>query len=300
MEYDLYTADDRRHARVIQPDVGESSSSSSYVGSDTSGAPGQSTADVVKAGTILPSGKPSGELKARLTGKGESRIPATGSGTGTEPAPQSSHGILMLPSRGRTSPTSGISQEQEEYHISEIGKHSSNIVTQGEGSTHESIQEGALTTQGQEESGDATNEALGPSDYGLGASTPSRDDDTHSAPRDDGELGSGMDIPNNSSGATEGTVPNVDIGRGSQMGSSRRTTLSTVSDTSVRRSPHLERTRSNSVHSDRNTREIVLPRWQPDAEVTYCPICRTQFSFFVRKHHCRYAPTLYLRSKLQN
>ena len=29
------------------------------------------------------------------------------------------------------------------------------------------------------------------------------------------------------------------------------------------------------------------PRWQPDAEVTYCPICQTQFSFFVRKHHCR-------------
>ncbi|KFZ11936.1 hypothetical protein V501_04512 [Pseudogymnoascus sp. VKM F-4519 (FW-2642)] len=27
------------------------------------------------------------------------------------------------------------------------------------------------------------------------------------------------------------------------------------------------------------------PRWQPDAEVTYCPICQTQFSFFVRKHH---------------
>ncbi|KAH9999559.1 FYVE-domain-containing protein [Xylariaceae sp. FL0662B] len=33
--------------------------------------------------------------------------------------------------------------------------------------------------------------------------------------------------------------------------------------------------------------EITLPRWQPDSEVTYCPICRTQFSFFVRKHHCR-------------
>lgn len=32
---------------------------------------------------------------------------------------------------------------------------------------------------------------------------------------------------------------------------------------------------------------FVLPRWQPDAEVTYCPICNTQFSFFVRKHHCR-------------
>ncbi|KAK4162108.1 putative E3 ubiquitin-protein ligase ZNRF2 [Cladorrhinum sp. PSN259] len=33
--------------------------------------------------------------------------------------------------------------------------------------------------------------------------------------------------------------------------------------------------------------EIVLPRWQPDAEATYCFICHTQFSIFVRKHHCR-------------
>lgn len=32
---------------------------------------------------------------------------------------------------------------------------------------------------------------------------------------------------------------------------------------------------------------VPLPRWQPDAEVTYCPICHTQFSFFIRKHHCR-------------
>ncbi|KAH8905163.1 FYVE-domain-containing protein [Coniochaeta sp. PMI_546] len=32
---------------------------------------------------------------------------------------------------------------------------------------------------------------------------------------------------------------------------------------------------------------VSLPRWQPDAEVTYCPICHTQFSFFIRKHHCR-------------
>ncbi|KAK0630017.1 FYVE zinc finger-domain-containing protein [Bombardia bombarda] len=33
--------------------------------------------------------------------------------------------------------------------------------------------------------------------------------------------------------------------------------------------------------------ELVLPRWQPDIEVTYCPICKTQFSIFIRKHHCR-------------
>lgn len=39
--------------------------------------------------------------------------------------------------------------------------------------------------------------------------------------------------------------------------------------------------------ASRRSSEFVLPRWQPDAEVTYCPICQTQFSFFVRKHHCR-------------
>ncbi|KAL7628734.1 hypothetical protein AAE478_000249 [Parahypoxylon ruwenzoriense] len=37
----------------------------------------------------------------------------------------------------------------------------------------------------------------------------------------------------------------------------------------------------------RAAQEITLPRWQPDSDVTYCPICHTQFSFFVRKHHCR-------------
>lgn len=29
---------------------------------------------------------------------------------------------------------------------------------------------------------------------------------------------------------------------------------------------------------DDSSPEVVVPRWQPDAEVTFCPICRTQFS----------------------
>lgn len=33
--------------------------------------------------------------------------------------------------------------------------------------------------------------------------------------------------------------------------------------------------------------EMTLPRWQPDAEVSECPICGTVFSFWYRKHHCR-------------
>lgn len=31
----------------------------------------------------------------------------------------------------------------------------------------------------------------------------------------------------------------------------------------------------------------VKPRWQPDAEVSSCPICEQSFSFWFRKHHCR-------------
>ncbi|KAJ2997696.1 hypothetical protein NUW58_g581 [Xylaria curta] len=32
---------------------------------------------------------------------------------------------------------------------------------------------------------------------------------------------------------------------------------------------------------------FTLPPWQPDADVTNCPICHVQFGLFLRKHHCR-------------
>ncbi|KAI9759902.1 MAG: hypothetical protein M4579_002027 [Chaenotheca gracillima] len=47
--------------------------------------------------------------------------------------------------------------------------------------------------------------------------------------------------------------------------------------------PTSEHGRSRS----RSSMEIVLPRWQPDGEVSACPICGKQFTFFYRKHHCR-------------
>ena len=38
----------------------------------------------------------------------------------------------------------------------------------------------------------------------------------------------------------------------------------------------------------RRDSDYVLPRWQPDAEVMHCFVCGSHFTFFYRKHHCRY------------
>lgn len=51
--------------------------------------------------------------------------------------------------------------------------------------------------------------------------------------------------------------------------------------------PTMNQPESEEQSPPRRNNSIVLPRWQPDAEVTYCPICSTQFSWFNRKHHCR-------------
>lgn len=42
------------------------------------------------------------------------------------------------------------------------------------------------------------------------------------------------------------------------------------------------RSESAAVSSD-----YIVPRWQSDSEVTHCPICKSQFTFWFRKHHCR-------------
>ncbi len=49
----------------------------------------------------------------------------------------------------------------------------------------------------------------------------------------------------------------------------------------------LPRRSSIDTSRDRRSCEITLPRWEPDIEVPKCPICKTAFSFWYRKHHCR-------------
>jgi len=49
----------------------------------------------------------------------------------------------------------------------------------------------------------------------------------------------------------------------------------------------LPRPPSIETSRDRRSRDIVLPKWQSDTEVSKCPICGTAFGFWYRKHHCR-------------
>ncbi|EOA86699.1 hypothetical protein ACJQWK_08898 [Exserohilum turcicum] len=39
--------------------------------------------------------------------------------------------------------------------------------------------------------------------------------------------------------------------------------------------------------SARRQSDIVLPPWQPDSDVTQCPVCKRPFTFLLRRHHCR-------------
>ncbi|KAI0430058.1 hypothetical protein F5Y09DRAFT_308671 [Xylaria sp. FL1042] len=42
-----------------------------------------------------------------------------------------------------------------------------------------------------------------------------------------------------------------------------------------------------SLEQPASPQQFIIPCWQPDSEVTKCPICGVQFGMFLRKHHCR-------------
>ena len=49
----------------------------------------------------------------------------------------------------------------------------------------------------------------------------------------------------------------------------------------------LPRRPSFGMLENRRSQDSILPRWQPDNEVSSCPICGTQFTLLWRRHHCR-------------
>ncbi|KAF2822636.1 FYVE-domain-containing protein [Ophiobolus disseminans] len=59
------------------------------------------------------------------------------------------------------------------------------------------------------------------------------------------------------------------------------------SPASTRQLPPLPPPQPNDSHNARRGSDIVLPPWQPDADVSQCPVCGRSFTFLYRKHHCR-------------
>ncbi|KAL6706949.1 hypothetical protein ACN47E_004899 [Coniothyrium glycines] len=51
--------------------------------------------------------------------------------------------------------------------------------------------------------------------------------------------------------------------------------------------PPPQPSRTHTASPSRRQSDIVLPPWQPDSDVSQCPVCGRQFTFLFRKHHCR-------------
>ncbi|TPX21160.1 hypothetical protein DIZ76_015114 [Coccidioides immitis] len=91
-------------------------------------------------------------------------------------------------------------------------------------------------------------------------------------------------IPGGPSSAQPGLSRHASRAR-SSFGTS--TTASDNGGTSPRNSSAMARQLNSLRHRERSFTDYTLPRWQPDSEVSHCPICRTAFNFWYRKHHCR-------------
>ncbi|KAK8088388.1 FYVE zinc finger [Apiospora hydei] len=100
--------------------------------------------------------------------------------------------------------------------------------------------------------------------------------------------GTQNELPPLPSYAAEPTSPASLVGRRGSSQSGRRGDSAGSQSSGLLPAQPAHQTRPSEPQGvRRRPSEFTLPRWQPDAEVTLCPICRTQFSIFVRKHHCR-------------
>jgi FYVE zinc finger len=99
----------------------------------------------------------------------------------------------------------------------------------------------------------------------------------------------GFHTPNQSSqGSPLGGSPSRNFPQGQRHGPSPYTSvMANATEPASRVLPPLRRQSSNMQRPMSTTREIILPKWQPDSEVSECPICSRQFTFWFRKHHCR-------------
>lgn len=88
--------------------------------------------------------------------------------------------------------------------------------------------------------------------------------------------------------------PSIEGGDVQERGNINRNEMDVPITVTPDEQPSMVRQRSRSNYSLSGRTEIVRARWQPDGEVTYCPICHTQFGWVVRKHHCRYVRLLFI------
>jgi FYVE zinc finger len=49
----------------------------------------------------------------------------------------------------------------------------------------------------------------------------------------------------------------------------------------------------NGFRARADTGDFVGPRWVPDLERQDCSMCHTEFTFTVRKHHCRHCGMIF-------
>ena len=91
-----------------------------------------------------------------------------------------------------------------------------------------------------------------------------------------------------SPGSQPGGSSSTDLPQASRPGPVPPSSSMTDRTESAVRAPSPVRRHSSTMHRTMNTaREVIVPKWQPDSEVSVCPICSRQFTFWFRKHHCR-------------